>query len=409
MKLPNLEKVKKMKPGGNNLPGPKRFHIKNRFLQKNLLSLIVVAVLAIGTGTAYGTLSSHAVDRGKDPVNGVNKDRYQVLVSGKGYKLTKKQEKDYKLQKKQNRINASNAAQHPNMLRSTGGSRMFRSGSHHFRYRGHSFKTSKNPRVSTNIQDQISMESEWKAGDTLKFRVSAAAYPYGKKNVISEDNIKINVEGGKSAVLYKSKGNYKYYSVELGEGKNTITISATDKKTKKTTKIGPYTIKAGAGNSGSGGSNTDPTQGTEDPVETDLNLPVTATADLSKFGLGSISFDGIIINKDTTAADVLKGISSISMSGQEISYISGDMDGFSLSNYSNSELQSIYKKECNVSGEIEESEYADWLDEVESVVKDSGKLGKGYPFSKTRWTYDSSRTGEDLASGITLTLILYDD
>jgi hypothetical protein len=97
------------------------------------------------------------------------------------------------------------------------------------------------------------------------------------------------------------------------------------------------------------------------------------------------------------------------MSGQEISYISGDMDGFSLSNYSNSELQSIYKKECNVSGEIEESEYADWLDEVESVVKDSGKLGKGYPFSKTRWTYDSSRTGEDLASGITLTLILYDD
>ena len=88
MKLPNLEKVKKMKPGGNKLPGPKRFHIKNRFLQKNLLSLIVVAVLAIGTGTAYGTLSSHAVDRGKDPVNGVNKDRYQVLVSGKGYKLT---------------------------------------------------------------------------------------------------------------------------------------------------------------------------------------------------------------------------------------------------------------------------------------------------------------------------------
>ena len=90
-------------------------------------------------------------------------------------------------------------------------------------------------------------------------------------------------------------------------------------------------------------------------------------------------------------------------------YISGDLDGFSLSNYSSSELQSIYKKECNVSGEIEESEYAEWLDEVEGVVRDSGKLGKGYPFSKTRWTYDSSKTGQGLASGITLTLTLYDD
>ena len=90
--------------------------------------------------------------------------------------------------------------------------------------------------------------------------------------------------------------------------------------------------------------------------------------------------------------------------------VKGNTKELYLFMYSEDDLvKSIYKKECNVSGEIEESEYADWLDEVESVVKDSGKLGKGYPFSKTRWTYDSSRTGEDLASGITLTLILYDD
>jgi len=94
MKLPNLGKVKMPKPGG--------LKINNRFLKRHLLSLIVVAVLAAGTGTVYGTLSSHVADKGHDPVNGINKDRYQVLVSGDGYKLSKKQEKDYKLQKKQN-------------------------------------------------------------------------------------------------------------------------------------------------------------------------------------------------------------------------------------------------------------------------------------------------------------------
>ena len=132
--------------------------IKNRFLQKNLLSLIVIAVLAIGTGTAYGTLSSQDADRGNDPVNGVNQDRYQVLISGKGYKLSKKQEKDYKLQKKQNEANVNKAAQdNPNVIRSSSGSRIFRSGSSSYRYSGGStYKVSKNPRLSSNISDQIS-------------------------------------------------------------------------------------------------------------------------------------------------------------------------------------------------------------------------------------------------------------
>lgn len=411
MKLPNLEKVKKMKPGGKKTPEQKRFHISNPFLQKNLLSLIVVAVLAIGTGTAYGTLSSQAADRGNDPVSGVNKDRFQVLVSGKGYKLSKNQEKDYKLQKKQNKVNAANTAQNPKVIRSTNGSRIFRSGSaHHYNFPGRSsYKSSKNPRLSSNISDQIAgLPDKIQAGEKLKFRVSAYAYPYGSKNVISKDNIKVTVEGGKEAKVYKEKSGYVYYEVELGQGTNKITISATDIKTKKTSKIGPYTIKDVAENSGSGGS-TDPSHGSDDPTNTELNLPVTVTADLSECGLGNVSFNGTIINSDTTAYDVLKNISGITMSGQDILYISGDMDGFSLDGYSSSELQNIYKIECNETGEIEESEYADWLDEIENVVKDSGKLGKDYPFGKTKWAYDKSKKGRDLESGITLTLILYDD
>ena len=198
----------------------KRPTIKNRFLKKNLLSLIVVAVLAIGTGTAYGTLSSQDADRGNDPVNGVNKDRYQVLISGKGYKLSKKQEKDHKLQKKQNEANVNKAMQNDSrVIRSSNGSRIFRSGSSSYRYSSSSVKTSKNPRVTTNISDQIDgLPSNVKSGEKLKFRVRAYAYPYGSKNVILSDNIKVTVVGGKDAKVYKEdkKKGYVYYEVEIG-------------------------------------------------------------------------------------------------------------------------------------------------------------------------------------------------
>ena len=52
MKLPKPGKNRIPKPEARKLPALGMIHIKNRFLQKNLLSLIVIAVLAIGTGTA---------------------------------------------------------------------------------------------------------------------------------------------------------------------------------------------------------------------------------------------------------------------------------------------------------------------------------------------------------------------
>ena len=391
----------------------KRPTIKNRFLKKNLLSLIVVAVLAIGTGTAYGTLSSQDADRGNDPVNGVNKDRYQVLISGKGYKLSKKQEKDYKLQKKQNEANVNKAMQNDSrVIRSSNGSRIFRSGSSSYRYSSSSVKTSKNPRVTTNISDQIDgLPSNVKSGEKLKFRVRAYAYPYGSKNVILSDNIKVTVVGGKDAKVYKEdkKKGYVYYEVELGEGTNKISISVTDKKNKKTAKLGPYKIdKVGPGSSSSGGT-TDPSQNTG---EQDLNLPVTVSVDLSDFGVDGISFSGTIKDKDTTAYDVLKNISDIKFSGDDIQYITGDMKNFTLDGFDSGELQRIFKKENSVSDPIDEADYADWLSTIENDVKEGGKIGTDCPKfkkGKSKWTYDKTKKGEDLADGIELTLTLYDD
>ena len=211
--------------------------IKNRFLQKNLLSLIVIAVLAIGTGTAYGTLSSQDADRGNDPVNGVNQDRYQVLISGKGYKLSKKQEKDYKLQKKQNEANVNKAAQdNPNVIRSSSGSRIFRSGSSSYRYSGGTYKPSKIPKLSTDILKRKKEKSTWKAGDKLSFIVTALAYPYGTKNAIPSDSIKVTING-KAVSCDNSDDGDNFYTVVLEEGTNTINISATDKKTKKTSQF----------------------------------------------------------------------------------------------------------------------------------------------------------------------------
>lgn len=227
--------------------------IKNRFLQKNLLSLIVIAVLAIGTGTAYGTLSSQDADRGNDPVNGVNQDRYQVLISGKGYKLSKKQEKDYKLQKKQNEANVNKAAQdNPNVIRSSSGSRIFRSGSSSYRYSGGTYKPSKIPKLSTDILKRKKEKSTWKAGDKLSFIVTALAYPYGTKNAIPSDSIKVTING-KAVSCDNSDDGDNFYTVVLEEGTNTINISATDKKTKKTSKLGPFVINKVSGNNGSGG------------------------------------------------------------------------------------------------------------------------------------------------------------
>ena len=355
--------------------------IKNRFLQKNLLSLIVIAVLAIGTGTAYGTLSSTDADRGNDPVNGVNQDRYQVLISGKGYKLSKKQEKDYKLQKKQNEANVNKAAQdNPNVIRSSSGSRIFRSGSSSYRYSGGStYKVSKNPHLRSNISEQIDgLSDNVKAGDTLKFRVSAVAYPYGSKNVISKDNIKVTVEGGKEAKVYKEKSGYVYYEVELGQGDNIITISATDKKTKKTSKLGPFKIKKVGANSGSSGSNTNPSNNTDTPSADEITK---ATVNLSEYGLDSIELSDASLNSIIEKAKDKQKIEVIEFE---------NLDGFTMGDYENGDILKKYKNEKGITEELNDEQFADykaWFNEKEKNVRDDKKLGKGYPFSETCWKY----------------------
>lgn len=394
MKLPNLGKVKMPKPGG--------LKINNRFLKRHLLSLIVVAVLAAGTGTVYGTLSSHAADKGHDPVNGINKDRYQVLVSGDGYKLSKKQEKDYKLQKKQNKINAENAARNPNTLRPFSGSRVFRSGSSsHFRYRGHSFKTSKAPRITSDVSSEISKLEKPVAGDTFKIRVSARAYPFRTKNSIDSDDIKVSVVGG-SATLYKSDGGNHYYKIELGEGTNKITITATDKKTKKKATLGPYTVKVSAGNSG--GSNTDPSQNTDpSESETPVTKEVSVTVNYGSDGSNSLSKE---VDETITVREALSQM-GVTVNSDTIEFVPGS---FSISSFDD-ELEDIYKEEkadeLNEDGSIDSAKYDAWKEDIKDKIKDG--MGKDHPFSSTHWECGTSldTTVKDLTSGITLTLHLY--
>ena len=407
MKLPKPGKNRIPKPEARKLPALGKIHIKNRFLQKNLLSLIVIAVLAIGTGTAYGTLSSRDADMGPDPVAGVNPDRYQVLISGEGFKLSKKQEKDYKLQKKQNQFNAANAAQNSDTFRYSNGSRVFRSGSYRYRYNYRStYKPSKTPRVTSNITDQISMESSWKAGDMLKFRVLAHAYPYGTKNTISAKNIKVGVTGGKEAELYKEKNGYCYYSVELGEGKNKITITATDKKSKKSAKLGPYIIKANKGKSStsdnSGGTNTNPTQNTDNPGTETKTKIVAVSANYSD---DAIDLKGDV-SEDLTLKEALQEM-GVEFDESKIIYVPGK---FKLDKF-DSQLKEYYRVKLNGGEDVDEedSEYLAWLSDAKESMKDG--IGKECPFDSTHWTCASDLNAKvkDLSSDIKLTLVLYED
>lgn len=368
--------------------------IKNRFLQKNLLSLIVIAVLAIGTGTAYGTLSSQDADRGNDPVNGVNQDRYQVLISGKGYKLSKKQEKDYKLQKKQNEANVNKAAQdNPNVIRSSSGSRIFRSGSSSYRYSGGTYKPSKIPKLSTDILKRKKEKSTWKAGDKLSFIVTALAYPYGTKNAIPSDSIKVTING-KAVSCDNSDDGDNFYTVVLEEGTNTINISATDKKTKKTSKLGPFVINKVSGNNGSGGS-TDPTHGT-DPAATETAVTIN-------LGIESLPLQSnlIAITSSTKAKDILSNTDGIKMDGEDIEYIEFD----TIPKDVDKELRESYKEEKVIEVIVEE-DYNAWLVENHVKVDNKYRLGEKCPFDSTNWTYDKNQSGEDLKSGITLTFTL---
>ena len=433
MKLPKPGKIRAPKLEGKKLPTLGKIHIKNRFLQKNLISLIVVAVLAIGTGTVYGTLSSQDADKGEDPVYGVNPDRYQVLLSGEGFKLSKQQEKDYKLQKKQNEVNAANDTEDPDTFNYSNGSRIFRPGSNYrYRYnrynsRYNTYKPTKTPRITSNITDQITMESSWKAGDTLKFRVSAYAYPYGVKNTISSKNIKVSVMGGKEAKLYREKNGYCFYSVELAKGMNKITITATDKKEKKSATLGPYIISAGKsktsksdkpdkpdkpensgdngdnGNSGNNGSsNTDPTQNTDNPGTETKTKTVAVSANYSD---DAIDLKGDV-SEDLTLKEALQEM-GVEFDESKIIYVPGK---FNLDKF-DSQLKEYYRVKLNGGEDVDEedSEYLAWLSDVKESMKDG--IGKECPFDSTHWTYASDLNAKvkDLASDVKLTLVLYED
>lgn len=411
MKLPKIDKIKKPSglkmPGGLNTP-VKRFTIKNRFLQKNLISLIVIAVLAIGTGTAYGTLSSRDADMGNDPVNGVNKDRFQVLVSGNGYKLSKNQEKNYKLQKKQNQVNAAKAAQaaqnNPNTIRTSNGNRVFRTSAGNFRYkpRTTTFKTSKVPRITTDLSTEIAkLPDKRKAGDTLKIRVAAYAYPYGTQNIISSDNIEVSVSSGKVELVKENKTGC-IYNIELGEGKGknkvvTITVTATDKKLKKTAKAGPFPIKdvEGSGNSGK----TDPT---EPSSSTDPTEPSTPTAEKT-VNVSKNLPSGMSISDSTESS-----LKEKALKGESITEVTVEASSFDLGGYDSSTMQSLYKSEKGIEVDPSDEEayqkYKEWYDDKEAYIRGGGPIKDGKPFESTKLTVDRTETDTDITLTISISL-----
>ena len=466
MKLPKPGNVKLPKPG--KMPGNLKlpaFHMKNGFLKKNLITLIAAAVLIIGTGTAYGTLATREADRGFDPIEGVNQDRYQVLVSGEGYKLSKIQERNYKLQKKQNEVNAAQAAQtaqnNPTTIRTSSGSRVYRTSNYRYRPRtSSSYNTTGTVFISTNIYSQKSSKPNWKSGDEFSFMVTAYTYKNGKKTTLSKDNIKVTSDKGTLKHTGSKDGNQQYV-LKLDEGLHKITVTAKDKNSKRESK-NTYIITVGKGTA----SNTKPTKKPKKPDNTDPTNPTPETVSVG-FGLDS---QEIVITDETRSVDVLsktKGV-GVNTDTEEVEYVKGDMSGLSFEdcfkNYNGekdnlkhiceeereSEINSdkkahedeIAKKlkeekfpdkpeEEMTEEEIEELNqyikdnfddyymdyyfediYDDWLGSIKDELKDNyfkkdtkietGKKFHGYTF---RWVYDDVKGGK-VKTDINLRLIL---
>ena len=471
MKLPKPGNVKLPKPGKVKLPKPGKlpgnlklpaFQMKSGFLKKNLITLIAAAVLIIGTGTAYGTLATRDADRGFDPIEGVNQDRYQVLVSGEGYKLTKMQERNYKLQKKQNEVNAAQAAQNamnnPTTIRTSSGYRTYRTSNYRYRYRGNnSYNTTGTVFIATNIYSQKSTKMNWNAGDDFSFIVTAYIYKNGKKDTLSKDEIKVKADRG-TLKHTKSKDGNQYYTLKLGTGMNKLTITAKDKKSKKETK-NTYTINAGrASNEG-----TKPT-GPSKPTN-----PTKPKEEVQKvsFGFGTLETSKMAITASTTAYDVLKKTKGVELNDdKDVLSVTGDMSAFSLDDYDQDVLKEKFKKEeadniksedevaeelaedlvddvvkelaeeleisedevrsdhmedvedrvsVKVNDQIDDyyEEYIDdlfkqWKSEVEELVKSQTKISRGYTVKglKFKWTYNKSAKGKNVVSNIKLRLVL---
>ncbi len=468
MKLPKPGKVKLPKPGkvklpkSGKLPGNLKlpvFNMKNGFLKKNLVTLIAAAVLIIGTGTAYGTLATRDADRGYDPIEGVNQDRYQVLVSGEGYKLTKIQERNYKLQKKQNEVNAAQAAQkaqnNPTTIRTSSGSRVYRTSNYRYRYNrsSSSYSTSGTVFIATNIYSQKSTKLNWRAGDEFSFMVTAYTYKNGKKDTLSKDEIKVTSDKGTLKHTGSKDGN-QYYVLKLDEGTNKITVTAKDKKSKKKSK-NIYTVTAGKGTA----SNTKPTKKPTKPDNTDPTDPTDPTTAPEEvtvdFGFGSLKSDAISLTDSTTAYDVLSNTSGIAMENKNVVSVTGDMSDFSLKDYNQDKLKKICKREAADDIEADKDKHKDdigdklaeeylndhpeatdeeideyvndhdhfdeyyedhyfndffdkWKKDVEEDIQGQGKskVENGQPFKEFKWTYNKDAKGKDVASNINLRLIL---
>ena len=452
MKLPKPGKVKLPKPGKVKLPKSGKlpaFHMKNGFLKKNLVTLIAAAVLIIGTGTAYGTLATRDADRGYDPIEGVNQDRYQVLVSGEGYKLTKIQERNYKLQKKQNEVNAAQAAQkaqnNPTTIRTSSGSRVYRTSNYRYRYNrsSSSYSTSGTVFIATNIYSQKSTKLNWRAGDEFSFMVTAYTYKNGKKDTLSKDEIKVTSDKGTLKHTGSKDGN-QYYVLKLDEGTNKITVTAKDKNSKRESK-NSYIITVGKGTSH---NNTKPTTKPTKPDNTDPtdpeDKPVEKTMSVD-YGYGTLLSDTISFTDETMAYDVLSNTSGIKMEKKKVISVSGDMNDFSLDKYDEGNLKKIFKREKEkdareelkkkikdelgdeademsdeeIDGLVDDDfdnyfeaytddHFNEWKTSVESEVKNKGKIGDGFPFDEFKWDYDNIKIGKNGASKINLTLILED-
>lgn len=338
MIIPKPGKVKLPKPGKMKLRVPQ---INNAFLKKNLITLIAIAALLIGSGTAYGTLSTRTADHGYDPVDGVNQDRYQVLVSGKGYKLSKQQEKNYKLQKKQNKVNAAQAAQNamnPTTIRTASGIRTFRTSSYRFHYKRNATTVSGIPSIRSDFRFKSKSKTNWTAGDEISFKVGALKYPYTTKKYIPEDDLKLSNFGG-TLTYTGSEDGFKLYTWKLGEGTNKIIITATDKKNKKTATWQGQII-AGKGSSQTQQttkpSSTKPSKtkpGKTKPGKTDDKTTTPPKEEKAEVDVGfGLKSANIPINKDTTSYDVLSKTPNIGVdtNTKEVIYVEGDMSGLSL-------------------------------------------------------------------------------
>lgn len=467
MKLPKPGNVKLPKPGKVKLPKPGKmpgnlklpaFHMKNGFLKKNLITLIAAAVLIIGTGTAYGTLATREADRGFDPIEGVNQDRYQVLVSGEGYKLSKIQERNYKLQKKQNEVNAAQAAQtaqnNPTTIRTSSGSRVYRTSNYRYRPRtSSSYNTTGTVFISTNIYSQKSSKPNWKSGDEFSFMVTAYTYKNGKKTTLSKDNIKVKSDKGTLKHTGSKDGNQQYV-LKLDEGLHKITVTAKDKNSKRESK-NTYIITVGKGTA----SNTKPTKKPTKPDNTDSTDPTTEekpeTVDVG-FGLTSSE---MVITEKTQAYDVLSHTEGITTRNGEVVEVTGKFSGISiteLEGYDEDDFKKIYKEEesgvekdkKNLEEEISEKlrkEFSDkpieemseeeinnlnkyieenfddyfmehyfddyfdkWIKRIEKEIQDKTTIETGEPFHgdyKFKWKYDKV-TGKDVLKKINLRLTL---